>query len=482
MWGHAVSIFLLGLMPCVFGDSLPKGQKAHLTIFYDYTLMEAFISETFTNGHFISKFRHTHSLKNIVEQISQEDFELLLQMSSNALNSLKDSLKTIEFKEVLEKQKEVAESEKAALVKDMETKYTRQIEELKAVLTVSEAGQHKLKEQFADITSKAELVFKNSLTEFISQKDSQFQKELARLQEHHREEIKERLAQSESHYKETISSMKTTYTELEAKLRAAHEKSFISSEKGKQGEKEFEELCAEHTSWGTLVNTSKEDSATDRRCVIRGCSTMFEIKNYQSTIPSTEINKFLRDMKEHRESPLGVFVSLHTNISKKQGNYIQIEWTQDSQLLVYISSFYTHSVPDTLSFIDSCATIALTVYKSAAAAAAAGNQDSEVSIGLQSRIELAKHSISSEVKGVTDCMQSLTQNKKDIVSLIDKQYIEHQSKLNKMKTGLTDILHILLGKHEDPVIPPQTPVEKSKKRAKRTGTAAAASGDGAILH
>jgi hypothetical protein len=441
--------------------------------------MEAFISETFTNGHFISKFRHTHSLKNIVEQISQEDFELLLQMSSNALNSLKDSLKTIEFKEVLEKQKQVAESEKAALVKDMETKYTRQIEELKAVLTVSEAGQHKLKEQFADITSKAELAFKNSLTEFISQKDSQFQKELTRLQEHHREEIKERLAQSESHYKETISSMKTTYTELEAKLRAAHEKSFISSEKGKQGEKEFEELCTEHTSWGTLVNTSKEDSATDRRCVIRGCSTMFEIKNYQSTIPSTEINKFLRDMKEHRESPLGVFVSLHTNISKKQGNYIQIEWTEDSQLLVYISSFYTHSVPDTLSFIDSCATIALTVYKSAAAAAAAGNQDSEVSIGLQSRIELAKHSISSEVKGVTDCMQSLTQNKKDIVSLIDKQYIEHQSKLNKMKTGLTDILQILLGKHEDPVIPPQTPVEKAKKRGKRTATA---SGDGAVPH
>ena len=447
--------------------------------------MEAFISETFTNGHFISKFRHTHSLKNIVEQISQEDFELLLQMSSNALNSLKDSLKTIEFKEVLEKQKQVAESEKAALVKDMETKYTRQIEELKAVLTVSEAGQHKLKEQFADITSKAELAFKNSLTEFISQRDSQFQKELARLQEHHREEIKERLAQSESHYKETISSMKTTYTELEAKLRAAHEKSFISSEKGKQGEKEFEELCAEHTSWGTLVNTSKEDSATDRRCVIRGCSTMFEIKNYQSTIPSTEINKFLRDMKEHRESPLGVFVSLHTNISKKQGNYIQIEWTEDSQLLVYISSFYTHSVPDTLSFIDSCATIALTVYKSAAAAAAAGNQDSEVSIGLQSRIELAKHSISSEVKGVTDCMQSLTQNKKDIVSLIDKQYIEHQSKLNKMKTGLTDILQILLGKHEDPVIPPQTAVEK-KIRGKRTATAAAsataASGDGTVPH
>ena len=431
--------------------------------------MEAFISETFTNGHFISKFRHTNSLKNIVEQISQEDFELLLQMSSNALNSLKDSLKTIEFKEVLEKQKEVAESEKATLIKDMETRYTRQIEELKAVLTVSEAGQHKLKEQFAEITSKAELAFKNSLTELISQRESQFQKELARLQEHHREDIKERLAQSESHYKETISSMKTTYTELETKLRAAHEKSFISSEKGKQGEKEFEELCAEHTSWGTLVNTSKEDSATDRRCVIRGCSTMFEIKNYQSTIPSTEINKFLRDMKEHPESPLGVFVSLHTNISKKQGNYIQIEWTDDSQLLVYISSFYTHSIPDTLSFIDSCATIALTVYKSAAAAAAAaaaaGNEDSEVSIGLQSRIELAKHSISSEIKGVTDCMQSLTQNKKDIVSLIDKQYIEHQSKLNKMKTGLSDILHILLGKHEDP-IPTETPVEK-KKRGKR---------------
>jgi hypothetical protein len=257
--------------------------------------------------------------------------------------------------------------------------------------------------------------------------------------------------------------MKATYAELEAKLRAAHEKSFVSVEKGKQGEREFEELCSQHTSWGPLINTSKEDSATDRRCVIRGCSTMFEVKKYQNTIPTTEINKFLRDMKEHTEAPLGVFISLHTEISKKRGKYIETEWTDNSQLLVYISSFYAHSIPDTLDFIDSCATIAMTVYR-----AAKKSQDSE-GIGLLSRIELAKLSVSKEMERVTECIDSLTRNKKDVVSLIEKQFVDSRLQMSLMKTGLTEMLGILLGKHEEPLLEPSilTVNTEKKKRSKK---------------
>lgn len=431
----------------------------------------AFISETYSEGFFISKFRHTKSVKDIVEVISQEDFELLLGMAANALTTMKDSVKSIEYKEALEKEIDkhriISEGEKTVLkdvgsaaLKDVESRalkeadgLRRQIEELRGALLASEAGQQKMKEQMGAISEKAEAAFKNSLAELGSQRESQYQKELARLQENHRqtiermrEDTRESIARSDAQARETLSGMKATYAELETKLRAAHEKTFVAVEKGKQGEKEFEELCAQHTTWGPLINTSKEEAATDRRCVIRGCSTMFEVKNYQNTIPTAEINKFLRDMKEHSEAPLGIFVSLHTGISKKPGNYIQTEWTDNSQLLVYISSFYTHSIPDTLDFIDSCATIAMAVYR-----AAKKSQDSD-GVGLLSRIELAKISVTKELERVTECIDSLTRNKKEMVTLVEKQFVDSRLQMSLMKTGLGEMLGILLGKHEEEAV------------------------------
>ena len=454
--------------------------------------MEAFISETYTGGVFISKFRHTNSVKSIAEQISQEDFELLLGMAANALNSMKDSVKSIEYKEALEKEIEkhriVSEGEKTVLkevagvaLKEIETRASkeaeglrRQIDELRGMLSASEAGQAKVKEQFAEIGAKAEAAFKNSLTELVEQRDSQYQKEIARLQENHRqtidrlrEDAKESIARSDAQSRETLSGMKATYAELEAKLRAAHEKSFVSVEKGKQGEKEFEELCSQHTSWGPLINTSKEEAATDRRCVIRDCSTMFEVKKYKNTIPTAELNKFRRDMKEHSEAPLGVFISLHTEISNKRGKYIDTEWTDNSQLLVYISTFYTHSIPDTLDFIDSCASIAMAVYK----AAKSKSQDSDGAVGLLSRIELAKLSVSKELERVTECIDSLTRNKKDVVTLIERQFVDSRLQMSLMKTGLAEMLQVLLGKHEESAYASASaslPVDKEKKkRAKK---------------
>ena len=431
--------------------------------------MEAFISETYTGGVFISKFRHTNSVKAIAEQISQEDFELLLGMAANALNSMKDSVKSIEYKEALEKEIEkhriVSEGEKTVLkdiagvaLKEVESRalkeaegLRRQIDELRGMLSASEAGQAKVKEQFAEIGAKAEAAFKNSLAELVGQRDSQYQKELARLQENHaqtiermREDTRESIGRSDAQARESLANMKATYAELEAKLRAAHEKSFVSVEKGKQGEKEFEELCSQHTSWGPLINTSKEEAATDRRCVIRDCSTMFEVKKYKNTIPTAELNKFRRDMKEHTEAPLGVFISLHTEISNKRGKYIDTEWTDNSQLLVYISAFYTHSIPDTLDFIDSCATIAMAVYR-----AAKKSQDSDGAVGLLSRIELAKLSVSKELERVTECIDSLTRNKKEVVAMIERQFVDSRLQMSLMKTGLGEMLGVLLGKHEE---------------------------------
>ena len=171
---------------------------------------------------------------------------------------------------------------------------------------------------------------------------------------------------------------------------------------------------------------------------------MFEVKKYKNTIPTAELNKFRRDMKEHTEAPLGVFISLHTEISNKRGKYIDTEWTDNSQLLVYISAFYTHSIPDTLDFIDSCATIAMAVYR-----AAKKSQDSDGAVGLLSRIELAKLSVSKELERVTECIDSLTRNKKEVVAMIERQFVDSRLQMSLMKTGLGEMLGVLLGKHEE---------------------------------
>ena len=62
---------------------------------------------------------------------------------------------------------------------------------------------------------------------------------------------------------------------------------------------------------------------------------------------------------------------------------------------------------------------------------------------------MAKHSVSTEIKRVTDCIESLTKNKKEVIGLIDRQFMETQTQMKVMKTGLGEMLGILLGKLEE---------------------------------
>jgi hypothetical protein len=59
---------------------------------------------------------------------------------------------------------------------------------------------------------------------------------------------------------------------------------------------------------------------------------LFEIKDYNRNIPTEEINKFIRDINEHKIS--GVFISISTGISKKHN--FQIDINETNNIMVYI--------------------------------------------------------------------------------------------------------------------------------------------------
>ncbi len=120
--------------------------------------------------------------------------------------------------------------------------------------------------------------------------------------------------------------------------------------KGKEGEEDFEE-AARDMGWG-LVRTGKESHQCDYKGSVGGMDVFFEIKAHAETIPSKEITKFQRDMKEHPEIGAGVFVALHAPLRASGGGGaggqragFWVDWTDDGRLLVFIGELFDGPMP-----------------------------------------------------------------------------------------------------------------------------------------
>ena len=457
--------------------------------------MKAFISETFSDGTWSSTYTHPKSVQEIVKDISPEEFCIILSLARNALHNMKQSVNTMQYKEAIEKEvesytkaitsqnqqlqekletsKKDALIDKEAAIDSLESKHTKeilnlkaQVEALRSSLSIAEEGKQQIKNQFSEISTKSEEVFKSSLSEIIKQKDTQYTNELSRIDTM----TKERISQTESQHREAMATLKQVYVEQESKLKSQLEKTLVSSEIGKHGELEFEELVENYTRWGPLTNTSKIPHSGDLSGKIKGCSTLFEIKRYTTDVPTKEVDKFLRDMDEHPEVPLGIFISQKSNIiGKKSGNFIQVSWTSRSQLLVYVNSFNSHTPSDIFTFLDICAEIALSMFK----ISNDRPHESELSISLQMRVDQAKSIVECEVKRMVEFINTINLQKKSLVETITKHHTENSLYMNQSKVSLKTMLDILIGKSEEEV--EEMPSSESVKPVKKAKVKAAAS-------
>ena len=405
----------------------------------------AFVSESFDGAVWSSTYKHPNSLSASVKGLTQEDFEICIGLALTALESMKDSSNKLQYKEALSQEisrvleENSREKEKLILKetlerKKVETSYSEKIQELeiqiqklKGSLQVADHTSSKLREQLQTSGS----LFESSLQEVSRQKEVQHERELERL---------ERI------YKERLDSMRVVFQEQEEKLRKQVERTLVSSEKGKQGEKEFEELVAQYVPhWGTLLNTSKSAHSTDREARVRGCGVRFELKNYSGEVPTAEVTKFERDMEQNHDCPMGVFISLKTGIcNRKSDGFMCVKWSPHNQMLLYINNFYSHSLEDLFRIIDVNIDIAYMVYTTSIKYKEEGYN--ELHIQLQTRIEQAKIYIEKEVQRMERFQITINQQKSFLVETLIKHQTENIYSITQSLTALKGMLQILLGK------------------------------------
>ena len=433
--------------------------------------MEALISETFQDDHYVSQFKHKGSVLKDVRGLSCEDFEVLLGLASAAFRTMKDSVNALSYADALKKAVDAvqakANSAACTLEGDLRTDFRIKEAEYKRVLQAKMAETDEVRRELAILKAAAQAAeaslqaVRGQLGDAEKIAWEKYSIIISTKEAAHKEDIKDRLAQADAQHVASFNQVKELYMKEAERLRKENDKSLVSSEKGKTGEKEFDELCAEHTLWGPLLNTSKETAAADRRATIRGCTSLFELKNYTDIVGTEQVTKFLRDMAHNKEAALGVFISLHTNIAKKGERYIHVEWTDDSQMVIYINSFYKHPIADTLAFIDSCIPTALRIYK------AASRPDNDMSVALQSRIDLAKDLIQRELLRMTGLMSGLKQNNTAVMDLLTKQYVAMNLEMTSAKEGLRAMVEALLGREEADSSSLETVMPEPKKRAKK---------------
>jgi hypothetical protein len=456
-------------------------------------MARAFVSETRDGKMWTSTYRHPGSMADLMQNFTPDDFQLVVSLAASALHNLQSATNNIQYKEAItqeiskvleehkkdtEKAEKAYEKEKTQQKKELEGQISDledEIKRLRSSLTVAEFSATKTKEQFEELRKTSETTLKGTIEEIVrqkeeshkreverieasmSKKDDSHAKEVERLQAMHRSILesleksgRERMEQAERHHKEAQEVLQKQFQEREEKLKADIEKTSNSSEKGKIGEMEFEEIALKFTQWPRLENTSKTAHGTDRKCTIRNCEVLFEIKNYSNDVPSKEVEKFQRDMEEHQDVPLGIFISLKTSIvGKKSNGFITMSWTNKHQLLIFINSFYTHPVQEVMTFLDMCVDIAASVFKGLKDKP----QESETTLQLQGRIQQIKVFIEKELKRMTELLGTLNLDKKMLIDTITKQNANYVYQAQQTKHALQGVMEILLGQVVEEVTP-----------------------------
>jgi hypothetical protein len=426
--------------------------------------LPAFLSLKNSSPFQIISFRWpiAKEVPSAIRRLTISEFMNGLDLAAHTVEAMKDQASKVEFEEVLKKeteriharcdavvlnaQKRSEELEAAAAetLKTTQEKYERTVKglegklsELEASLAAAKSGNSILRDQMETMRQSVAAVYEDSMKRAMEQKEAAVKAELERLQQYHRDTI----ASMERQARDIVSRMEEKYKAEEEKLRAEYAKqtSASSAVRGAVGETAFDDLVLEHTTWGELVNTSKIPHATDRCGVVRGCQTLFELKNYSVDVPSEQLRKFYRDMEENTDKQLGVFISLKTGIQtlKKKG-FMTVEWTKDGQLIVFIQNFYEHDAAYVLGCIELFASIALDVYTF--------RQQHKEDTGsvLQKRIDQAKPYIEKELKGMGDLLRRLTVNKKHLVDMAERQFNDAKATLESSKAALKTTLDILL--------------------------------------
>lgn len=258
-------------------------------------------------------------------------------------------------------------------------------------------------------------------------------------------------------------------SQREEELQTTLQRNASSSYRGQDGETFFQTLAEEKMKW-KLTDTSKIPHSCDYSATIHNIEVFFEMKNYTSDVRSDEVTKFLRDMKEHPEVHIGIFISLHTKITgKDKDKPISIEWINDSQCAVYIQAFKELDEGHTMSLIDQV------IKMSSIYSKMTGSKGymSEESI-LQGRIDKARVYIEEYITETCSLIKRVVNDQKLHRQLVESSYSHTLAVLKTQSSAINTALEILTGEYKedntiDESLIPDTSEIKAKvpKRSKK---------------
>ena len=107
-----------------------------------------------------------------------------------------------------------------------------------------------------------------------------------------------------------------------------------SVSKGFYGEKYIEELLNQYFPDYTIINNTHNPHKSDFEIQNNKLQKiMVEVKNYQNTVPTSEVQKFIDDL-EKSDIQVGIFISLNSAISLKKR--FQIDITESGKKMIFL--------------------------------------------------------------------------------------------------------------------------------------------------
>ena len=133
-----------------------------------------------------------------------------------------------------------------------------------------------------------------------------------------------------------LESMRAENRNLTEKLVGREMQLKSSQGRGRIGEDAFAEAAAAACGW-QLERSAGVARACDFTMRVANFDVRFEIKNHGTSIPGADIQKFYRDMEEHREhTGVGIFIALNVGLTGRRT--VSHEW-RNGQLLLFVSAF-----------------------------------------------------------------------------------------------------------------------------------------------
>jgi hypothetical protein len=417
---------------------------------------------------------YTDQIKTIEDKYSKQVIEAEKVASDNFALRLTGILEGIS-----EKQREYDSS-----ISVIKTEYESRIKELKKELKKADDEATATKSELEDVHKKEIKLLKKQVAEkdaevqslskgdaFIREQCSQESEKMIKIIEEKNkqtlEEIKKSYEQISELKEDALKQRELKISQKEEQMQTAIKRGASSSYRGQDGESYFSDLAKAKMKW-ELENTSKIPHSCDYSGNIHRIPVLFEVKNHTSDVGQKEVTKFLRDMKEHPEVIVGIFISLNKPIAGKDRDVpISIEWINDSQSAVYIQSFKDLDEDHTLSLIDQLIRLSST-YSRLTATKGYLSQESV----LQARIDKARVYIEEYTTESCLLINRVTNDQKVIKKNIENSFLHTLNTIKTQSACINTALEIITGEYKEDIVIDETIIlpdaDEEKPKPKRS--------------